>query len=224
MTKIKIRSFDDWIKYVFDHPVHPQKQAWYFDLDAPMWDEQAAPQRTINYITQLFENAAEVCAPYSDEQLNQGFWFLLSNGASNHMFTLKDDRVPIPDRENCIHAMVAVFEQLFAVRCSPHLSHTLRAYDPDVNPLNGVCYMWWDIIPIGASSTHNWLNSTCLDVMEHTLQLKSIACQESALHGLGHWGSADRKRVEGIIDHFLAKHPKTPLYDYAQATSSGCIL
>jgi hypothetical protein len=225
--KIKIKSFEDWVKYVFDHPVYEQKQQWYFEVDAPHWNEEDNPAATVSYITQLFQNAADVCKPYSDAQLNQGFWFLVSNAGSNHMFTLLSNRVPVPDRERCIQSMVDVFRDLFGVRCSHHLSHTLRTYDSAVNPLNSACYMWWDIIPIGGSQSNDrWLNEACLDVMEQTLQLKSIACQESALHGLGHWQVSNPERVQGIIDRFLKANPNIvpALKTYALSARGGCVL
>jgi hypothetical protein len=42
--------------------------------------------------------------------------------------------------------------------------------------------------------------------MEHTLWLNSLACQESALHGLGHWQALYPEQVAGIVDHFCAAH------------------
>jgi hypothetical protein len=41
--------------------------------------------------------------------------------------------------------------------------------------------------------------------MEATLAIPHIACQEAALHGLGHWRCAYPERVEAIIGAFLAR-------------------
>ena len=46
-----------------------------------------------------------------------------------------------------------------------------------------------------------------LQVMESTLQLDSIACRESALHGLGHWQHQYPQRVGEIIDKFSMSQP-----------------
>jgi hypothetical protein len=46
--------------------------------------------------------------------------------------------------------------------------------------------------------------------MESTLQIDSIACRESALHGLGHWQRAYPARVGEIIDRFSMRQPDLP--------------
>jgi hypothetical protein len=46
-----------------------------------------------------------------------------------------------------------------------------------------------------------------LQVMGSTLQLDSIACRESALHGLGHWQHQYPQRVGEIIDKFSMSQP-----------------
>jgi hypothetical protein len=227
--EIQIDAFDAWVKYIFDHPVDDHLPQWYFQPDAPLWNETAEPATTVHYMTNLFENIAELCKPYSDAQLNQGFWFLVSNGGSSHMFTLMDKSVGRQERESCIRAMNNVFERLFAVRCSSHLSHTLTTYDPAMNPLNSVCYMWWDIIPIDGKPddlSERWLNDTCLDVMQHSLNLPFLACQESALHGLGHWHYIYGERVQDIINSFLDANPDIhpQLKTYALSARGGCVL
>lgn len=50
------------------------------------------------------------------------------------------------------------------------------------------------------------LDQEILGVLESTLQLDSIACRESALHGLGHWQHYYPLQVEKIIDAFLMNH------------------
>ncbi|SPP97647.1 protein of unknown function [Bradyrhizobium vignae] len=51
------------------------------------------------------------------------------------------------------------------------------------------------------------LHDCALQTMDRILQLKSIACQESALHGLGHWHRDYREKVSHIIDRFCEAHP-----------------
>jgi hypothetical protein len=69
--------------------------------------------------------------------------------------------------------------------------------------------MWWDIIPfLGHPGNPVWeeFDQDILKVMESTLQLDSIACQESALHGLGHWQHQYPERVGEIINKFSMTH------------------
>lgn len=112
-------TFAEWECHVFDHPVTDPR--WYWDLDADTREPE--PGRCVEFLNQLFKDPESALSGYSDAQLNQGFWFLLDNGASNTMFSLTNPNVPWPARRACIRSMVTLFERLFAVRCTGHLSH-----------------------------------------------------------------------------------------------------
>jgi hypothetical protein len=89
--------------------------------------------------------------------------------------------------------------------------------------------MWWDVMPIAGmpdESHHRRFNDACLAVMEKTLYLESIACQENALHGLGHWSIYYGGKVEAIIDRYLAHNSELDegLRVYALSARQGCIL
>ena len=217
-------TFEGWLAYVFDHPVETHRQEWYWDTDRDWWEEDTP--EAVQFMTQAFENAAAVFEPYSDAQLNQGLWFLASNACSNHMFALMNESIPWPARARCVASMHRLYEQCFARRCSPHLSHL---DEPGRNPLNSACYMWWDILPIIGQPddpARASLDQAILQVMESTLQLDSIACRESALHGLGHWQMYYPARVGQIIDRFSMKHPRLPekLEAYMKAAYTGHVL
>lgn len=223
--QLKNLTFEGWLAYVFDHPVEEGKKEWYWDIDADEWDEPAAD--TIQFLTRAFENAAVVLQPYSDAQLNQGLWFIADNSCSDHMFALLDASLPWPARQRCIRSIHNLYEQCFVRRCTPHLGHTT---EPGTGPLNMVCYyMWWDIIPIsGKPDVPEWseLDREILGVMESTLQLDSLACRESALHGLGHWQHQYPQRVGEIIDAFLMEHRelRKELETYAVNAYTGYVL
>ncbi|HEX9386348.1 MAG TPA: hypothetical protein VF918_08510 [Anaerolineales bacterium] len=217
-------TFDQWLTHVFDHPVDSTKLEWYWDPDADWWDGPAA--NTIQFLTQAFENSAGVFQPYSDAQLNQGLWYIVSNACSNHMFALTDSSVPWPARQRCVRSIHNLFEQCFAARCTPDLSHL---DEPGASPLNLVCYMWWDIIPLSGKPNnpeHTEIDKEILGVLESTLHLDSIACRESALHGLGHWHLYYPKQVEAIISTFLENQSKLrkELQTYAMNAYGGCVL
>ena len=219
-------TFEEWLTYVFDHPASDLSNAWYWDTDLDWWDEDMHPAQTVQFLTRTFEHAAEVFQPYSDAQLNQGLWFIVSNACSNHMFALMDESVPWSARGRCIASIHQLYEQCFARRCSPHFSHLS---EPGANPLNLVCYMWWDIIPIAAKPddpARAELDQAILQVLDSTLQLDSIACRESALHGLGHWQMYYQERVGEIIDTFSMSHPQLPekLEAYMKAAYTGSVL
>lgn len=217
-------TFEEWIHFVFDHPVDDSRLEWYWDIEAEWWD--GPPGLTVEYLTQAFEYSESVLGPYSDSQLNQGLWYLASNACSNHMFALMDSSVPWPARQRCIRSIGSLYRDCFAKRCTSHLSHL---DEPGAGPLNSVCYMWWDIIPLAGQPddpAHKEIDQAILQVMETTLQLTSIACQESAFHGLGHWHLRYPGQVEDIIQSFLGDNKGLPenLQRYALSALNGCVL
>ena len=222
--QLKNLMFDQWVRFVFDHPASDLNNAWYWEFDRDWWEETSA--ETIQFLTQAFENAAVDFQPYSDAQLNQGLWFIASNACSDHMFALSDESVSWPERRRCIYSIHQLYEQCFARRCTPHLSHI---DEPGAGPLNSVCYMWWDIIPIYGKPkepSRKELDQAILQVLESTLQLDSIPCRESALHGLGHWQIYYPEQVGEIIDRFSMRFRDLPkkLEEYMQNAYTGYVL
>ncbi len=65
-----------------------------------------------------------------------------------------------------------------------------------------------------------------LAVMTDILAIDHIACQESALHGLGHWQPQHPDAVAQTVGSFLAQSPDiaAPLRDYARRPRAGYVL
>jgi hypothetical protein len=210
---------DQWIRYVFDRPV--TDPAWHFSLDSPYWD--LAPEAAAELIAESFENAGVLLQPFSDAQLNQAFWFLLSSGNSNYMFCLTDASVTWAARKRALRSFVRLFRDVMAVRCAPCLSHLDEA---GATALNSACYMWWDLIPIGTGDpSDSALHDEVLAVLAEILDIPHDACRESALHGLGHWARY-QSGVSGTIDRFLegSKNLRPELVTYAKQARTGCVL
>jgi hypothetical protein len=217
-------TFEAWLMFVFDHPVDESRLEWYWDLDADWWG--GPPAVTVEYLTRAFEDPESAFKPYTDSQLKQGLWYLASSACSDHMLALMDAAVSWPARERCLLSFQSLYRDCFARRCTPHLSHL---DEPGAGALNAVCYMWWDILPVAgqpADPARENLDRTILRVMEAGLQLDSIACQESALHGLGHWHLYYSQPVDAIIQGFLRRNRALPenLQQYALSALSGCVL
>jgi hypothetical protein len=205
-------TFEEWVRHMFDRPV--TDPAWHWDTDADF--AELEPERVTTYAEKLFNCADELLAPYTDTQANQGLWFLIGD-ATSPLYALTDTAVPLDERVRCIHAISALFEHCFLPRCTPHLSHL---NEPGAGALNPVCYMWWDIFPLCGQpqdAARREIDSACLSVMETTLQLPSLACQESALHGLGHWGIYYSTHCQGVISSFMQRHDnlRAELRNYA---------
>jgi hypothetical protein len=165
--------------------------------------------------------------PYSDAQVNRGLYYIISNGASDLFLAFSDPAIRWDLRLRVLASFYDLFSQCLNLRCSPELS--AGSWDIS-NPLNGVCYMWWDVIPLcqyqNKDDPHELdRDLLILDTMRRTLSLDNIACQESALHGLGHWAIGYLDRVRPIINRYLALNPDLPpkLRDYALAARDGCV-
>ena len=219
---IRYLSFEDWRLFIFDHPAEGPE--WHADPAAPYWDGTAA--LTAEYVTRLFEDPAHALEGLTDAEINKGLWYLISPGLGEHMLCLDDPTLSIEFRVKVVRSCESLFRKLFLPRCSPHLSHRDWA---DAAPLNSICYMWWDIMPVYGGPVlrdRQALHEAALSMMAAVLDMDSLACQESALHGLGHWHSGFPKETEEMIDRFLNTHPQIDpeLRIYAQSARCGCVL
>ena len=197
-------TFDQWIAYVFDHPV--TKPEWYWEND----DWEGSSAEIIAHLTRTFEECETALNPFSDAQAAQGLDFLVSNCLSGYMQELKEVKVPLGDRLRCVEAMATLFERYFAKRCTPHLSH-LSMPEPGVSPLNGVCFLWWETLPLHGMVYHHSehpdaaeLDRKFLEVISRCLEIDSVACQESALLGLFEWSSYYHETTL-FMDDFLRR-------------------
>ena len=153
-------------------------------------------------IAEAFERAGELLSGFTDAQLNQGFWYCVGASASDFMCALKAQEVPLQHQLRLLRSFVPLFEQLMAVRCTPCLSHL---DEKPAGPLNGACYMWWDVIcvygrPQDAESRE--IDQEVLRILARILEIPHDACRESALHGIGHWHRA-YPCLEAVVDQFL---------------------
>lgn len=181
-------GFDEWVKFIFDHPVADDiRSAWYFDdaLDEfwDEWGERGNPEKQLNYAIRLFQNPAFLLDAYSPEQINEGFWFLLSGHFGFSLaYIIWNTEVSWPLRRECILSMVNVFRIIFTEI-----------------PTQGSCYMWWDLIRGGEASDER-VKETMLQALSSILQIPLVGCQISALHGLGHLKHSGKKT---IIENYL---------------------
>jgi hypothetical protein len=224
MMRLQKLSFDDWLEHSFGREVRFQQAPWYFDPEHDWWDP--SPAEAVAYLTRLFEDPEIALQGFADSQIAQGLTYLVNTSASGDERWLCSTDVPIKDRVRCVNSVAELFAKLFEQRCTPSLSHLSEA---DAGTLNCVCYMWWDVFPSLALANDPdlpTLHDCALRTMERILHLNSIACQESALHGLGHWQRSYSETVTPIIDRFCKAHSKADprLLAYAQSARCGCVL
>lgn len=162
-------TFDEWVRYVFDREVtRPQ---WWFQ-EAHEGQRSLDPATFVQFGTRLFRESREVLANYSDAQVNDGLYYIISPGASDEVFALKDETIELERREAFIAAIYNVYRDCFESRCTQHLSHLdhfSKGTPGHVSPLNSICYMWWDIFIIYGDRKDEAmapLNRACLTVGE----------------------------------------------------------
>ena len=198
----------EWVDRVFGHafPAGVQKL---MALD----EVCGADQPTLLRLAEVFENAPTLLAHYPDESLNQAFW----NLPSQALYVIGTAAIGAPVSERLIRSFEPLFRNFFAVRCHPVLGH----YSEEGSPLNSACYMWWDF-----DCWYSAPDPLLLASMQSILKIDHVACQESALHGLGHWHRDNPAEVESIIDEFLKRQRHLPpsLREYADSARCGCVL
>jgi hypothetical protein len=209
----------DWVRAVFDHPPNPLPWHW---SPRAAFPELGAIQ-ALEYARTLFEDAGTLLAPFCDVQVDRGLDAIISNGVSDYMVGLNDRHVPTDLVVSVILSFRPLFEHLFVTRCYPALAHLA---EPSTSALNSVCYMWWDTLPLSPqpeAQARRQVDETALSVMASTLTLPNLACQESALHGLGHWALDYPEQVRDIITRFLRTAPalRRELREYAECACEG---
>jgi len=211
-------SFEQWLDETFGRAVSGE---WYPQfVPADDWPDPLSDHLLVGYLTRLFEHSGDALRYYSDRQIAAGLWELGPGDAH----CVYNPELEIVARERLIGSVAAFFRDFFDRRCLPKLSHLDKE---QTEPLNGICYMWWEVITWGWAKDDpdaDRLRSKDLDVMKAVLRLPNPACRESALHGLGHMVRHSNRAIE-IIDRFLADFADLDptLLDYARAARTGCI-
>jgi hypothetical protein len=188
------------LTWVFDHPVPADRaHAWWWRRDADTWDLLGRPQVTVTYLRRVFEAPEQLFTQFRADQIGQGFVFIFDGACTNHMAALWNDRVPLPEREMTIRALIPLYEKGFARLCPDRK-------DAKANEnAEYACYMLWE----HAASPGSPVDECCLDVMQAALRLPNVSCRNSALLGLWLWQRRCPERVRRIAVEFLEPNPWT---------------
>jgi hypothetical protein len=205
--------YAELIEFAFNRDADINSWAWDLELQVPT----APPETVAVAIRRLCVNSGEDLKDFNNLQVAGGLKYIFDNSFSNYAFDLLNVELQFELRSSVLRSLGLLFEKCFAPRCTPVLSHGLGKA-PD-NPLNGICYMFWDTSPLSTGGPD------ILRVMENSLYLSNIACVESGLHGLGHAFYKNEKLVETAIDKFLAStsNINEKLLTYAMNARRGYI-
>jgi hypothetical protein len=191
------------------------------DVDSWAWDVNSeptsSPEELAAAVRHLCVNAGDNLEQFNNLQVAGGLRYIFNSSYSNYGHDLVHGEMPPELRSSVFQSLNVLFAECFALRCDPVLSNG-KSKGPD-NPLNSVCYMFWDTSHLSTGGTD------ALNVMENSLYQNNVACIESGLHGLGHAVYDKKLDVEAAIDKFLATSTITDenLLIYAMAARSGYI-
>jgi hypothetical protein len=214
-------TYQTWLHHLFNHP--DNEPEWYFAENFEFIE--ISPQTLTVHTLRLFEAPALLMTHFSDQQITSGLKYLIDSGCGGDIRLFSVPSVPQFDRLELASRIDRVYSQIFAARCTPALGHLSEVPD---QPLNMLCYMWWDAIVLegtGAPDLDREFFAALIEAMGRILAIPHTACQEGALHGLGHWSEHAPARAAALIDAYLADNraARPELVNYAHAARAGCI-
>lgn len=225
-------TFEEWVEDSFGKAA-PDRAGFFPEVFVPASAPGSAEVRSswpggallAQHLARLFEAPSFLAERYTGQQLRDGFYYI-ARVDSYYLAAARQPHVPIDLQLRWVAAIGDLYEKLFAAVCSEHLSHL---DERPAHPLNAPVYMFWDldviegaaIFPDEQKSHH--LIEPIFRVLERALSLPSIACQESALHGLGHLVHYHPGRAEPIIKRFLDRSSglRPELLKYASCALVG---
>ena len=222
MAALHDLTFDQFVEFQFGQSVPSHGNPWYMEVDGDWWAPE--PRIGISYLTRLLREGPKVLGWFSDAQIAQGLDGLINTMAVGDQPWMRDPATPVEDRANAWRAVATFFGEVLGPRCDPALGHLSE----EGRPLNRITYMWWESFPGFANPDdpkRAMVDEAELECLQSVLGLVSVACQEAALHGLGHWVRRE-PRCAAIIDAYLSEDQarRPELIAYARSGRGGCIL
>lgn len=217
-----MRSFEDWLRFSFDHPAAPSEggQEWYwqpeFEAELLVWAEER--DTFVRHMTRMLREPACLAA-FSREQVAQGLWFLVGPSLASWDEVPYDSELSQEARCEMVRAVPNFYERWLAVQLVGAAPAHGEAAAGD--ELATVCFMWWDLWrPFGDGSSspdHAAVDREILNALRTIASSATPACIESALHGLNHLHERMPQEVEECIDSLLANASGWPdsLKEYA---------
>jgi hypothetical protein len=185
------RTLAEVMDFIFAHPVPTIQGGWWWEVSVDIDPEEYAAR-----LTDVFRRADVLRSRYSREQLEQGFWMLISGADSSLEELLWNPAVSWSLRSALIQATVDLYEKLFRF-----------------DFLDTSAYMFWDGLAYGycvptrhpeTDMEDRRVQEAMFSALTQILDVESRQCQLAALHGLGHLRHPDTERV---ISDYLERNP-----------------
>ena len=222
MSKFEINpsvSFDDWVDYCFqtDRPEDGAIASTF----------EMLPGVTLaQYFQRLFGDPMPYFEHRSFEEMNAGLWCLFGVD-HGYWWRIRDPSVPADEQAKAVLAMKSLYRNCLDILCDDRSKSPAAGFD-ELNPLDGAVYMLWDMDCLEGAAMINkeeHLVGPIFSVLEEALNCKTVACQISALHGLGHLQEDNVKRVKSLIQPFIERNQAAmPWVEaYAREAIKGCV-
>ncbi|MBI3760232.1 MAG: hypothetical protein HY269_10845 [Deltaproteobacteria bacterium] len=177
-------------------------------------------------MTIVFESSSDLVSKFGLVAAAEGLWKIACPLTVRYGYSLWDPKSDATAVKRALTAMPTLFKDVFMQYCSYPAECSSDAND---NPLNLTCYMWFDIIGLDCCELNEIPDERirwALEALKAVLELPHIACQKSALHGLGHIAGYRPAIVKPIIAEFIGRSPKIPsnLQTYAERAAEGQVI
>jgi hypothetical protein len=159
----------------------------------------------VQFFTRFNLQIETIREDWNDSQLAKGIWHLYGSGSC--YLSEISQLPPCRELDDFFNSVPLLYTNLFEVRCSSFFSHLDRGPEP-ANPLNGPCYMLWDM-DCGIDS---FRFTGVREHVDHSLRLLQRlsasthpATVESAIHGLGHMIDDFRDRCQPSLERIISR-------------------
>ena len=228
-------EYNEWIDELFNRePINESDLDWSERFEEELY--RMSSEQTLRLIAMTFERSGSDLARFSDVQASCGI-NLLTNECHDPLRAVYDIKVPLALRRRTIESFVPLYRDFFSQRCSN------CPVNNSAKTLDIRCHMLWDA---GSMSMYGFmvngdpdgeeLCEAMMAMFESILFLPHVACQKSALHGLGHSISIcswNKKRFPksyagkmiDMIKRFLKLKTLDPsIRQYAEQAKTGQLL
>ncbi len=155
------------------------------------------------YFQRLFWDPLPYLDHRSFEDLSAGLVCLFGS-SHGYWWKIRDASVPIEEQAKACLALKSLYQNCFDVLCDDRRSAPASGFNK-LNPLDGTVYMLWDYDCLEGAvyNKEEHLIGPIFSVLEEALNCKTVACQISGLHGLGHLQPFNVERVKSLIKPFI---------------------
>ncbi|HLO97746.1 MAG TPA: hypothetical protein VK171_04045 [Fimbriimonas sp.] len=214
-------TFEEFYGNIFGH--EDWKSGW--DLDDLAWELEDV--QIAEYMLRTFRDSATLFKGRNPDQIGFGLYFLF-NSHSSYWWNVRSKSVPQDLQVETVSAVGTLYTTYLDVVCDD-FGRTPAANTNGFDKIDGFTYMMWDMSCIeGAawSAGEEHLVEPIYNVLQTALNCKSVACQISGLHGLGHLHLTYPDRTELLVGEFInSGRARLPwVNEYAEQAFYGNVL